>query len=186
MDEADHVDRVVAQWAREWSDLDTTPVAVVARLGRAARYVDAGVEAGLAAHGLTRESWDVLASLRRSGPPHQLSPTELYRGLMRTSAAITYRLRRLERAGLIARLADPSDGRGVLVALTDRGRQLTDLVAPDHLANERRLLDALTAGEQAELADLLRKLLLAFEAERLSPPVASAKEWWPRHRRPRA
>src|SRR5262245_48707863 len=91
------------------------------------------------------------------------------RGLMRTSAAITYRLRRLERAGLIARLADPLDGRGVLVALTDRGRRLTDLVAPDHLENERGLLAALTAGEQAELTRHLRKLLVAFESEQLSP-----------------
>ncbi|HKF75961.1 MAG TPA: MarR family transcriptional regulator [Candidatus Dormibacteraeota bacterium] len=177
---------MVAQWARERSDLDTTPMALVARLGRAARYVDVGVEAGLAAQGLTRESWDVLASLRRSGPPHQLSPTALYRGLMRTSAAITYRLRRLERAGLISRLADPLDGRGVLVALTDRGRRLTDLVAPDHLETERRLLAALTAGEQAELTLLLRKLLLAFEAEQPTPPAAAAKEWWPRRRRRRA
>jgi hypothetical protein len=72
------------------------------------------------------------------------------------------------------------------VALTDRGRRLTDLVAPDHLENERRLLAALTAGEQAELTHLLRELLLAFEAEQPSPPAAAAKEWWPRHRRRRA
>ena len=76
--EGDHVDRVLGQWARVRPDLDTTPVAVVARLGRAAAYLSAGIDACLEEFGLSRAGWDVLASLRRAGPPHRLSPTELY------------------------------------------------------------------------------------------------------------
>src|SRR5215469_1618512 len=92
----DHVDRVRAQWAAARPDLDTAPVAVIARLGRAAAYVDAGINAGLARFGLTREAWDVLASLRRAGPPYRLSPTQLYLALMRSSGAMTHRLAGLE------------------------------------------------------------------------------------------
>lgn len=172
-DTSDHVDRVLAQWAGTRPDLDTAPVAVVARLGRLARYLDQGLERGLGEFGLTRESWDVLASLRRGGPPFRSSPTDLYRGLMRTSGAMTQRLRRLERAGLVARVLDPDDGRSLLVQLTAEGVELADRIAPNHLANERSLLRALSTKEQERLAVLLKKLLVSFEADDPGPPAES-------------
>jgi len=61
------------------------------------------------------------------------------------------------------------DGRSLLVALTDEGKALLARVGPEHLANQRRMLEALTADEQATLAGLLRKLLLAFEHDRAMP-----------------
>ena len=162
-DETDHVDRVRQKWLKERPDLDTSPMAIVARVGRAASCFDRAVNARLAEHGLNRAAWDVLASLRREGPPFELSPTELYRGLMRTSGAMTNRLRRLEAAGLIERRPDPADGRGVVVRLTDRGLRLVDEVAPLHLDNERGLLSALSPAELGELEAILRKLLRALE-----------------------
>ncbi len=162
----------MAQWASIRADVDTTPIAVVARLGRVTAYIDAGLNAKLGEFGLTREAWDVLASLRREGPPYRLSPTQLYMSLMRSSGAMTHRLAALERAGLVKRLADPDDGRGILVALTAKGVRLVDRVAPEHVANERRLLAALTDGERSELAALLRKLLAAYEREHPAPPHA--------------
>jgi DNA-binding MarR family transcriptional regulator len=166
----DHVDHVLAQWSAVRPDWDMAPVAVIARLGRATAYIDAGVNARLSEFGLTRGSWDVLASLRRSGPPHRLSPTQLYLGLMRTSGAMTHRLSGLERAGLIRRIPDPQDGRGLLVELTRKGAALVDRVAPAHLENERTLLAPLSDEEQAALINLLRKLLAAFEQESPAPP----------------
>jgi DNA-binding MarR family transcriptional regulator len=115
----------------------------------------------------------VLASLRRGGAPYRLSPTELYVALMRSSGAITHRLYRLERTGLIARVPDPEDGRGLLVELTAAGMALVDQIVPVHLDNERLLLAALSEREQGMLAELLRKLLLAFEGERPVPPAGS-------------
>jgi len=164
------VDRVLEQWAHARPDLDLTPVAVIARLGRATAYIDAGINARLGDFGLSRGSWDVLASLKRSGPPHRLSPTQLYLALMRTSGAMTHRLYRLERSGLIRRIPDPQDGRGLLVELTTKGVGLVDQVAPQHLANERSLLTELDHDEQAQLTALLRKMLTAFEREHPAPP----------------
>jgi DNA-binding MarR family transcriptional regulator len=120
--------------------------------------------------GLSRAGWDVLASLRRSGPPHRLSPTQLYVALMRTSGAMTHRLHRLERQGLIRRVPDPDDARGLLVELTGKGRVLVDRVAPLHLDNERALLEPLSQEEQQTLAELLRRLLLAYEHQQPTPP----------------
>ena len=164
------MERVRAQWKAEAPELDTRPVAVVARVGRLARYFDQGLDRLFAEYGLRRESWDVLASLRRTGAPYRLSPTQLYLGLMRTSGAMTNRLHRLERTGLITRVADPADGRGMLVELTPQGKRLVDEVAPAHLANERAMLAALTAEEQRTLAALLAKLLAGLEAQEGQPP----------------
>src|SRR5262245_1191508 len=172
MTDRDHVDRVREQWARQHPELDTRPLAVIARLGRAARYADQGLADFFAQHGLSRADWDVLASLRREGPPYSLSPTALYRGLMRTSGAMSQRLASLERKGLVERGLDPTDRRGVVVTLTAEGRGLVDRIGADHLANERRLLAPLTGDEQDTLAALLRKLLIAYESEQPTPPGA--------------
>ena len=157
------MDKVIDQWASERPDIDTRPFAIVGRIGRAGHLLDAAVEAKLEPHGLSRWSWDVLTALRRSGPPHRLTPTVLYRSLMRTSGAISNRLKRLEEQGLVRRVPDPTDGRGVLVELTPGGKRLVDGVIAGHLENERRLLAGLNLAEQRELAGLLRKLLIGLE-----------------------
>jgi DNA-binding MarR family transcriptional regulator len=162
---ADHVDRVLAQWRRIQPELSLEAVAVIARLGRVVEYIDAGRNALLGEHGLNRALWDVLASLRRQGPPYRLSPTELYRELMRTSGAMTNRLAVLERTGLVERVPDPRDGRSLLVGRTPRGLQLVDRIAPAYLEHQRSLLAALDPERQAELAAMLKTLLLALEAD---------------------
>ncbi len=170
----DHVDRVRAQWRAVRPELDTSPVAIVARIGRVAAYFDQATNALMSEHGLARSSWDVLASLRRAGPPYEMSPTDLYRGLMRTSGAMTNRLHRLELAGLIERTPDPGDGRGLLVRLTDTGRDLVDEISPRHTENERRLLESLTDEDREVLPDILRRLLRQFEQTSATPPREAA------------
>jgi DNA-binding MarR family transcriptional regulator len=156
---ADHVDLVLGQWHAQRPDLDVSPMAVIGRLGRLARLMDVELGKTFASHGLDRASFDVLATLRRSAPPHRLTPTELMRASMVTSGAVTQRLDRLEARGLVARTPNEHDGRGVVVALTDAGHELIDRVLPDHLATENRLLSALSKRERAALADTLKQVL---------------------------
>ncbi|WP_433264960.1 MarR family winged helix-turn-helix transcriptional regulator [Actinosynnema sp. CS-041913] len=156
---ADHVDLVLDQWHAQRPDLDVSPMAVLGRLSRLARLVDGELGRTFARHGLDRASFDVLATLRRSAPPHRLTPTELMRSSMVTSGAITQRLDRLEARGLVSREPSSVDGRGVVVALTVDGHTLVDETLPDHLATEHRLLAALGPAERDALAGTLRVVL---------------------------
>ena len=161
MTERDGVDAIIEQWRRERPDLDHSPVGVIGRISRLAREIEPRLERVYREHGLEPGWHDVLATLRRTGPPFRLRVTDFSGALMLTSSGTTKRLDRLE-AGLIAREPDPQDRRGTLIALTDAGRELIDGVTEAHLANERRLLAALTADEQRQLADLLRALQLGL------------------------
>jgi len=159
----DHVDNVRAKWRNVRPELDTSPAGIVARVGRLASYFDQSTGALMAEYRLTRSTWDILASLRREGRPYQLTPSELYRALMRSSGWMTNRLHELEDAGLIVRRPDPGDGRGVLVQLTPDGVRLVDRVIERHLANEDELVRALPKADRDQLERLLRQLLRDHE-----------------------
>ncbi|MGF1430196.1 MarR family winged helix-turn-helix transcriptional regulator [Kitasatospora sp. LaBMicrA B282] len=163
--QADHVDFVLAQWARQRPDLDTSPMAVLGRIKRLSRVVEAAQRRTFALHGLDLAGFDVLATLRRSDPPHRLTPAELMRSAMITSGAVSQRLEKLEERGLVTRAPSATDGRVVHVALTEAGRELIDRALPDHLATEQRLLAALDGTERAGLAAALRALLLDLEEQ---------------------
>jgi DNA-binding MarR family transcriptional regulator len=162
MTERDGVDAIIEQWRRERPDLDHSPVGVIGRISRLAREIEPRLERVYREHGLEPGWHDVLATLRRTGPPFRLRVTDFSGALMLTSSGTTKRLDRLEQAGLIAREPDPQDRRGTLIALTEAGKELIDGVTEAHLANERRLLAALTDDEQRQLADLLRALQLGL------------------------
>jgi DNA-binding MarR family transcriptional regulator len=166
MAERDGVDLILEQWRRERPELDHSPIGVVGRVSRLAREFEPRLEQVYREHGLEPGWHDVLATLRRTGPPYRLRPTELTDALMLTSSGTTKRLDRLEQAGLVERAPDPEDRRGTLITLTAAGRELIDSVTPAHLDNERRILGALTEAEQRRLADLLRKLALGLPAGR--------------------
>ena len=161
----DHVDEVLKQWARERPDLDVSPMAVIGRLSRVSQLLAVELGRTFADHDLDHPSFDVLATLRRSGPPYALSPTALMRSSMVTSGAISQRLGRLEARGLVERTPRPTDGRGTDVRLTDQGRALVDQALPDHVATEQRLLAALTDRQCTDLANLLRELLQSLDEQ---------------------
>ena len=162
MAERDGVDLILEQWRRERPELDASPIGVIGRVSRLARELEQRLEPVYREHGLEPGWHDVLATLRRVGPPYRLRPTDFTSSLMLTSSGTTKRLDRLEQAGLIMRGPEPEDRRGTLITLTAAGRRLIDSVTQAHLENERRLLSALSAAEQRRLADLLRKLQLGL------------------------
>lgn len=160
----DAVDAIVAQWRSVRPELDLRPMGYLGRLGRFSRLAERAIEAGLAESGLSIADFDVLAALRRSGPPYRLTPTQLYRGMMITSGTMTNRLDRLAERGLVERVDDPHDRRSTQVALTAEGRKLVDAAVEKHVENERKLLSPLTRAEQSTFDELIRKLLGPLES----------------------
>lgn len=163
----DPVDVIVEQWRRVRPDLGTDAMATFGRLGRLGALAERAIEAVFAAHGLSIGEFDVLAALRRAGEPYEMNPTVLARLLMLSPAGMTSRIDRLERAGHVARRADPSDRRAVRIALTPAGRALVDAAVDDHVRNEEALLAPLTPRERQALDGAIRKLLA-----HLDPPTA--------------
>jgi DNA-binding MarR family transcriptional regulator len=157
----DSVDKVIDDWKTLRPDLDPSPIGVVARLRRVRTHFDQELEAFFADRDLTLADFEVLTTLRRVGGSS--SQRQLMDALGLTSGTVSVRIDRLVRAGLVTREPDPQDGRGAVVALTPLGDARFDAAVPAHLANEERLLTALEPAERAQLADLLRKLLLSFE-----------------------
>ena len=165
----DEIDRIVSQWREVLPDLDVTPTHTLQRITRLSLLQAASFARVFAPYGVSFGEYLVLAALRRAGPPYRMNPTALFNSVILSSGAMTNRLDRLEALGLVERLQDPTDRRGRLVALTDRGLELVDTSVIDHLENERRLLGALDPDEQEQLAGLLRKLLLSEPFRELDP-----------------
>lgn len=160
----DHVDRIIAEWAEEQPGLDTDAIALIGRLMRSSRLLQLEVERSLDTFGLTINEFNTLNALRRSGPPHRLSPKQVGVSLLFSSGGLTKLLERLESRGLVAREPDPDDGRGVLVSLTPAGKSLQEEAMAAHQVNEEQLLQPLTADQRRRLNSILRDLLIAFEA----------------------
>ncbi len=161
--EPDAVDHILAQWARERPDLDVTPMGLIGRLGRLRAHLTRAHETAFQRHGLNGASFDLLATLRRSGPPFRLSPSDLLDTMMITSGTMTNRIDQLEKQGLVERLPHPDDRRALLVALTDKGRDVIDAAVTDHVENQHHLVEPLTLEERTVLDGLLKKYLTAFE-----------------------
>ncbi|MEP6666180.1 MAG: MarR family transcriptional regulator [Nocardioidaceae bacterium] len=160
---ADEVDRLVAAWERERPDLDVGPMQVLSRVSRLARHLDLARRQAFAAHDLETWEFDVLSALRRAGEPYELSPGRLIRETMVTSGTMTNRVDRLTTKGLVARLPDPADRRGVLVRLTPQGRTRVDAALAGLLEHERLLLHELTEHDRNALAGLLRTVVAPFD-----------------------
>ncbi|BCH07414.1 MarR family transcriptional regulator [Mesorhizobium sp. 131-3-5] len=160
MRQMDRAAKAIEQWKRERPDLDVSPMGVLGRLNEASSLIARDRLAPLFARfGLQAGEFDVLATLRRSGSPYALTPTDLYEATMVTSGAMTNRLDRLEKAGLILRGPHPNDRRGIVVQLTEKGLALIDEALTAHVANEHEIVAGLTPAERETLSHLLEKLI---------------------------
>ncbi|MBF4614243.1 MarR family winged helix-turn-helix transcriptional regulator [Curtobacterium sp. VKM Ac-1376] len=158
----DEVDRIVAAWGRERADLDFGPLEVLSRVDRLARHLDRARRTAFDASDMEPWEFDVLSALRRAGEPYELSPKTLLQQTLVSSGTMTNRVDRLAARGFVGRRTDPKDGRGILVALTNRGRAAVDSAIADLLAAERGILSGVSADEQGQLSGLLRRLILGL------------------------
>jgi len=164
MSTSDEVDRIVAAWRTQRTDLDFSPLEVLSRVDRLSRHLDRARREVFHRSDLESWEWDVLSALRRAGSPFQLSPKQLLQQTLVSSGTMTNRIDRLVGRRLVHREADPVDGRSVLVTLSDDGRLRVDAAITRLVDAEAALLAALPRSEQERLAALLRKLSLSFDS----------------------
>lgn len=165
------MDTIVEEWREQRPDVAATSIGIFGRIRRLQPLQRQAALALHEKHGLNPAAFDVLASLRRGGPPFQKTVGELAASSLLTSSAVTLRLDNLERDGLVRRVRTDHDRRQVFAELTDQGRERIDAIFEDHIALEQRLMQLLDADEQAELVRLLRKLSLSVRAETASSSI---------------
>ena len=156
----DHVDKILAQWRQERPDLEVAPMGLIGRVKRLNAALVRGMEKTWARHGLNAASFDVLATLRRSGPPFCLSPGDLIASTMVTSGTMTNRIDQLQKTGYVERVQNPEDGRSFLISLTDKGFEVIDAAVTEHVATQERLVSGLSEKKREEL----NRLLKAFQS----------------------
>ena len=139
---------------------------VLSRISRLARHLDRVRASAFSSHDLESWEFDVLAALRRSGPPYRLSPGQLLRETLVTSGTMTNRVDRLAMRGLVVRQDHPDDRRGVLVQLTEAGKDVVDATLADLMVAEREILDALDVADHDQLTRSLRLLLARYGTDR--------------------
>ena len=152
------LDGILAQWQRERPDLDTGCMLVFGAIWRAGHRAMQGLKPNMDRYGLDFPSMDVLLTLRRNGRDNSLSPSGMAADMMLSAGAMTARLDKLEKRGLIQRSRDPDDRRGVRISLTDDGFDLADTVVTGHVAAEEAMLSGLTPAERQTLMDLLQRI----------------------------
>ncbi len=168
----DAVDHIVAQWNEQWPALDVSALEVFGRMHRSYLRYQSALAALFEQHGINMAAFDVLAALRRSGPPYRMTAGQLADTALVTTGGITLRVDRLEKAGLVERERDPDDRRVVYTCLTPAGLRVVEETAADHFANEARMLTGLTPDEQRRLAGLLRKLEQSIITAEAGDPAA--------------
>ena len=169
----DRVDNILEEWIHHRPDLDTSALAVVSRVLRASRHLQAQLDTIAASYGLSHQGdLDSLTELYRSNPDRGLTPTELAKALLLTGGGMTVRLHRLQKAGLVVRHPNPLDGRGVLVRLTPTGTELVEHALPIVLAAQTRSIASLKPVERKQLAGLLRNMLEGLgDIPPFQPPI---------------
>jgi DNA-binding MarR family transcriptional regulator len=158
----DSLDDSLEIWAREIPDLDPVTEGIIERIQILAFNVNQSMEETLAAYELDRRSFQLLGKLRRHGAPYRVSAGKLAMELRLSSGAMTNRLDRMEKSGLIRRLPDPNDRRGTLIEPTDAGHRAWDETVGEAARREAQFSAVLSDAEKARLHDLLRVFMLAF------------------------
>lgn len=159
----DKIDKIVIQWNEERPDLDLSGFQLVGRFKLISQHLSREMDKTFATFGLTHSSFDVLATLRRSGSPYGLSPNELLESTMVTSGTMTNRIDQLEKAGLVERKRNPKDGRSVIITLTKKGFAVVDKAVAAHMETLTRLTSSLSEKDSAALKPLLSKFLTCLE-----------------------
>ncbi|MGH2753192.1 MAG: MarR family winged helix-turn-helix transcriptional regulator [Actinomycetota bacterium] len=169
--ERDSVDRLNEDLASQYPAIDPAVEGIVNRIHRLSKYIKKSLGETAATLGLTIEDWDIIGNLHCLEGTRTMSPGRLSEKVQLSSGAMTNRLDRLERAGLIRRRPDPDDRRGIRVEPTETANELWARAVDIQAAKEKMFAQPLTPEEKEELNGLLRKMMLSFEQPQPREPA---------------
>ena len=148
----DPIDEAARQWGERW---DRVPAMhAVTSLMRVQQLVLGRLDALLKPHGLTFARYEALVLLVFSSRG-ELPLGKMGERLQVHPTSITSIVQRLEAAGLVTRRPHPDDGRAVLCAITDRGREVVE-AATAELVDADFALEAMSEEDLRRLSELLR------------------------------
>ena len=173
-EERDHIDGFLEAIHLVLPNLDLEVEGIVDRIGGLSRRLHRTLDETLAEFGLDSGEYKALCTLARSGEPFCSTPGRLGKHMELSSGAMTNRIDRLEQAGLVRRRPDPNDRRGVLVEMTEKGRETYERAVGVQAKKEELVTSALDNAEKKQLNDLLRRLMLEFERREQTGPAAKA------------
>ena len=156
----DDVENKIKQWAKQMPDLNTTPMAVTARLQQVSKQINDELNTTFDKHKLNDAGFDVLSTLLRAGPPHSLSPKQLLKQMLITSGTMTTRIDKLEKEGFVKRKIKKNDKRSVSVAITKNGLNLIEEVIVEHVKAQEKVVSVLSTKEQKVFVELLHKMMV--------------------------
>ena len=160
----DRVDKIIQQWHRERPDLNVESMEIIGRIKQLSQHLSREMEKTFSIYGLNGPSFDVLATLRRSGEPYALSPSDLMNSTMVTSGTMTNRINQLVKVGLVERRLNPQDARSFVISLTKEGHALIDRVLNEHVKTQTQLTSLLTEEDKKTFNSILRKFLASMES----------------------
>lgn len=163
MEDSDMIDTLVSDWKRERPDLDASPMLIVGRILKLGKTLEKRAGTVLQDQGIHYTDLDVLATLRRSGKPYELTPKKLMQTVLITSGAMTALLNRLEKLGMIYRASDTEDARIKRAGLTKKGIQVIDKAIEVRFEESRDAVKMFSKKEEKDLHILLKKMMNALE-----------------------
>jgi DNA-binding MarR family transcriptional regulator len=158
MTEPDRVERVIQAWRRELPEILGPTSELAKRITLLAGALERTTRAETGALGLTAAEYDVLAALRRSGPPYRLRPSGLSGELLLSSGGTTKVLSQLSARGLVSRHPDGEDGRVSWVGLTAAGAELAERVIRATSAAQQHVLGGASRDDIAIATGALKRI----------------------------
>jgi DNA-binding MarR family transcriptional regulator len=155
----DTVDNLLVQWGEERPDLDISALGISVRVDILAKHWQRATSASLKTLGLKLREYEVLAALRRQGEPYQMPATMLAKSALLSPGAMTIRIDQLEKKKWVKRRVDPTDGRGVLIGLTQNGLKLIERAIETRINVADQAVSSLSNKQRRDAEVLLRKLM---------------------------
>lgn len=164
MKETDLIDTLIYEWKQERPELDSSAMEIVGRILKLSKLLERRASEALSSYNIHYTDLDVLATIRRSGTPYELTPSQLMKSVLITSGAMTALLNRLEKLELIYRSTNSSDGRVKLVGLSLKGSKLIDEAIETRFIEASESIKILNKTESTALSSLLKKLLMSLDS----------------------